>query len=113
MSLHAQGLRAWLWQRLTSVYIALFVIVALLAYALHGPLDYGQWRELLGRPFPNVATTLFVIAVLYHAGVGVRDILVDYVHSLALRFTILIALLLMLLALGIWSMWILLTVVSL
>jgi len=112
VSLHAQGLRAWLWQRLTSVYIALFVIVSLVAYGLNGPVSYEQWRMLFAYPVVNVATALFVIAVLFHAGVGVRDILVDYVHSLILRFTILIILVVMLLALGIWSMWILISVVA-
>ncbi len=112
MSLHAQGLRAWLWQRLTSIYISLFVIVAGVAYLLGGPLDYEQWRSLLACLPVNIATALFVMAVLFHAGVGVRDILVDYIHSLVLRFAILVILLLMLLVLGVWSMWILISVVA-
>lgn len=113
VSLYAQGLRAWLWQRLTSIYIAVFVIGVLIIYGLNPPLEYQQWRELFSQPLLNVATAIFVIAVLLHAGVGVRDILVDYVPSLALRFVILVALLLMLLALGIWSMWTLIMVVAL
>lgn len=112
MSLQAQGLRVWLWQRLTSIYIALFVLLALSAYLLKGPTGFEQWRLLFTHPVINVATAIFVIALLFHAGVGLRDILVDYVHSLALRFTILVALLVILLALGIWSMWTLITVVA-
>jgi succinate dehydrogenase / fumarate reductase membrane anchor subunit len=111
MSLHAQGLRAWLWQRLTAVYIALFVIASLILYAFQGPYDYSQWQALFTDPVVNIATALFVIATLFHAGVGIRDILVDYVPLLALRFMILVLLLLMLIALGIWSMWTLILVV--
>ena len=111
MSLHAQGLRAWLWQRLTAVYIAVFVIVALILYGFQGPYDYAQWQQLFADPVINIATALFVIAVLFHAGVGIRDILVDYVSLLALRFLILVLLLVMLIALGIWSMWTLVLVV--
>ena len=113
MSLHGQGLRAWLWQRLTSVYLTLFIIAALITYAVNAPLDYAGWRALLAQPAINVATAIFILALLFHAGVGMRDILVDYVHSLAWRFTILVGLLVILLALGIWSMWILISVVAL
>lgn len=112
MSLHAQGLRAWLWQRLTAVYITLFIITALIIYGLYGPFDYAGWQSLFAHPAINIATALFVIALLYHAGVGIRDILVDYVPQLSLRFIILVLLLLMLLALGLWSMWTLIMVVA-
>lgn len=113
MSLQSQGLRAWLWQRLTSVYIGVFVLVALFAYLLHGPWSYTEWRMLFAHPAINIATALLVLALLFHAWVGLRDILVDYVPALGLRFGILVILMAVLLALGIWAMWTLIRIVAL
>ncbi len=113
MSIHAQGLRAWLWQRLTSIYIALFLLVAVIWFLLTDELGYSEWRSVMADPIVNIATALFALALLFHVGVGVRDILVDYVHPLGLRFFIMVVMVVILLAVGIWSMMILMSVVAL
>jgi succinate dehydrogenase / fumarate reductase, membrane anchor subunit len=45
---------------------------------------------------------LFFIALLYHAWVGMRDIVMDYVHSAALRLTLETAVVVALLLYLIW-----------
>lgn len=113
MSIHAQGLRTWLWQRLTSIYIALFLLVAVIWFLLTDDLGYGEWRAVMADPVVNIATALFVPALLFHVGIGIRDILIDYVHPLGLRFFVMVVMVVILLALGIWSMMILMSVVAL
>ncbi len=85
MSRAAQGLRAWLLQRLTAIYLGAYLIVALSYAALAEPLDFQRWRAWAGDPWMGVATALFALAVLVHGWVGIRDVLIDYVHAIWLR----------------------------
>ena len=113
MSIHAQGMRAWLLQRLSGAYIALYLVIALIIIGTGPTLDFARWHGLMSQPIVSIATLLFFFFILVHAWVGIRDVLVDYVQLQALRFSILIALALGLLAMGIWVSMILLSVVKL
>ena len=85
MTRAAQGLRAWLLQRFTAIYLGAFLVYALARLALGGPLDYPQWRAWLADPWMGVSTALFGLALLVHAWVGIRDVLIDYVHPVWIR----------------------------
>lgn len=113
MSIHAQGMRAWLLQRLSGAYIGLYLVVALFVIGAGPRLDYMRWHSLLSQPAVAIATLLFFFFILIHAWVGIRDVLLDYVHLQALRFSILMALALGLLTMGIWVSMILFSVVQL
>ncbi len=83
------GLRAWVVQRLTAVYIAGFVLVAVGALATGAAASYGDWRALWSCTAVSVAAQLFVIALVMHAWVGVRDIAIDYLRPTGLRLVFL------------------------
>ena len=85
------GLRAWTIQRVSAIYIALFTFVVMIALVLKGiPADHAAWKELLSSPLVNLAVMTFFLALLMHAWVGARDVIIDYVHPLATRFTVLV-----------------------
>ncbi len=113
MSIHAQGMRAWLLQRLSGAYIGLYLVVALIVIGAGPRLDYMRWHDLLSQPVVAIATLLFFFFILIHAWVGIRDVLLDYIHLQALRFSILMVLALGLLTMGIWVSMILFSVVQL
>jgi len=113
MSIHAQGMRAWLLQRLSGAYIGLYLVIALATISTGPTLDYVRWHGLLSQPVVSIATLLFFLFLLIHAWVGIRDVLVDYVQLQALRFSILMVLALGLMTMGIWVTMILLSVVQL
>ncbi len=113
MSIHAQGMRAWLLQRLSGAYIGLYLFVALLVIATGPALDYERWHDLLSQPAVSIATMVLFYAICIHAWVGIRDVLVDYVQISALRFSILMLLALGLLCMAIWASMILFSVVKL
>jgi succinate dehydrogenase / fumarate reductase membrane anchor subunit len=103
MSRTATGLRAWVVQRATAVYLGLFLIYLLAHWLVAPPPDYAAWRAWIGHPLMGTAFLLFVVALLLHAWVGMRDILIDYVQPTALRIGLLAAVGLGLAGCGLWA----------
>lgn len=111
MSHHLSGLAAWLVQRLSAIYMGFYVVVMALLLCSSGELDYTAWRALFSQPLLSIATTMFFLALLLHAWVGMRDVILDYAGQLpALRLLLLSLLGAWLIALGIWVFRIMLTV---
>jgi succinate dehydrogenase / fumarate reductase membrane anchor subunit len=79
------GLGDWLLQRLTAVAMAAYTILLVLVMILRRPTNYPAWKLTFSETWFQVATMLFVGALLYHAWVGMRDILMDYLHATGLR----------------------------
>ena len=104
MSRQASGLRAWLFQRVTAVYLLLYFPYLILTLASHPPADHAALVEWLSHPGVAIAMMLFVASLLLHAWVGVRDAVIDYVHPVAGRVTVLTVLALGLIACGLWAL---------
>ena len=102
MSRAAQGLRAWLLQRFTAIYLAIYLVSVLSYGAVHDSFSYSEWRSWLGNPGMGVTTALFALAILLHVWVGIRDVLIDYVHAVWLRLLMMAATALVLLASLLW-----------
>ena len=96
------GLGDWLLQRLTAVVMVLFTVGFALCLAVHQPGTYADWKALFSRTIVRVSTMLFFIALLYHAWVGMRDILMDYIRPTGIRLTLLSAVVVALLLYLIW-----------
>lgn len=83
------GQRAWLLQRLSALLLLAAVLAALL-FMLVGPrLDWQAWRGFVAHPLGAVCILALACALGTHAWVGVRDVLLDYVHHTALRLLLL------------------------
>ena len=90
MSLYVlEGLRPWVIQRVSAVYIAFFLLYAGYSYFSADLIAYSAWRAWLYNPFNTTVVGIFVIALLFHAWVGMRDVVLDYVHNIMLRIFIL------------------------
>ena len=83
------GLRDWLLQRLTAVYLACFLIYLIVHFLSRPPVNYQQWQNWITHPAMTIASVLFILAVLVHGWVGMRDVVLDYVQSLRLRLMVL------------------------
>lgn len=112
MTFRASGMRAWLLQRLSSVYMVVFIVVVLLWYAMSDAITYAAWRDFLANPVIAVAVALFFSALLLHAWIGMRDVLIDYMPIMGLRLIILLGIAVFLVAMGIWVAFILISVVK-
>ena len=83
------GLRDWLAQRVTAVLMALFTVVLLAQVLLtKQPLGYELWAGIFSQQWMKFVTFATIIALAYHAWVGVRDIWMDYVKPVGLRLTL-------------------------
>lgn len=112
MSLYAQGMRAWLLQRLSAVYIALYTLFMIGWFTLSYPVDYSEWNMLIRHPVMLVASVIFYLCLFVHAWVGVRDILVDYIKHGSVRFVLLTALALFLTSMTVWLLLIVISLVK-
>ncbi|MCG6937057.1 MAG: succinate dehydrogenase, hydrophobic membrane anchor protein [Gammaproteobacteria bacterium] len=90
MSLYVlEGLRPWVIQRVSAVYMALFIIYAAWCYFTADVIGYQPWKSWLYHPFNTSVVGIFIIAVLFHAWIGMRDVVLDYVHNIMLRIFVL------------------------
>jgi succinate dehydrogenase / fumarate reductase membrane anchor subunit len=103
----ATGLRAWLVQRASAVYMLLFIVFLLAHFALDPPHSYPAWHAWMTSHSVRVITTVFLAALLAHVWVGLRDVIMDYVHAAARRVGVLALLGFSLAAMGVWMMRIL------
>lgn len=101
------GKRDWLAQRFTAVVMAVYTIV-LLGWLLTVPeLNYGSWAGIFASRWMKVMTFLAVLALAWHAWVGVRDIYMDYVKPIALRLALQVLTIVLLLGYAAWALLIL------
>jgi succinate dehydrogenase / fumarate reductase membrane anchor subunit len=96
------GLRAWLVQRVTAVYMLFFIVFLLAHFLLDPPKSHLAWRGWILSPGVSIAAFVFYAALLAHAWVGVRDVTLDYVKPLAVRVLVLALLVFCLIGLGAW-----------
>ena len=84
-----QGLRPWLIQRITAVYLALFFAYFLISFFSIENITAEIWRDWVRSPVNALALALFLIATLWHAWIGVRDVILDYFPNVIARLVVL------------------------
>jgi succinate dehydrogenase / fumarate reductase, membrane anchor subunit len=89
------GMRDWLAQRITAAIMAVYTVIVVVVLLSRQPTQYGAWRDLFAQGWMRVATLMFAVSLAWHAWVGVRDILMDYIKPDGMRlglqvFTILL-----------------------
>jgi succinate dehydrogenase / fumarate reductase membrane anchor subunit len=83
------GLRDWLVQRFTGVVMALFTLAVLIQVLLPGePMGYHRWSGIFGQQWMKLLAYAVVVALAWHAWVGMRNIWMDYVRHVGARLTL-------------------------
>lgn len=101
------GLKDWLAQRVTAIYMALFTLVFAVRLWCLPELDGSAWRGLFASPLTRFFGLIFVLSLFYHAWVGVRDIWMDYVKPAGVRLALHLITLLLLIGYTGWAVHIL------
>jgi succinate dehydrogenase / fumarate reductase membrane anchor subunit len=100
------GQRAFVVQRLSALLLLAYVTVAALRLAFGPPATFAQWQAWSAQPLGALALLFGAAALMLHVWVGIRDVLLDYVHHFALRLVMLAGAALGLALLALWSAFI-------
>ena len=101
------GLLAWTLQRLTAIFMLVFCVFVLLRFTFERPHSFREWHAWVASPLMLFAMALFFVALALHTWVGLRDVIMDYVHSFALRIYLFSLLGIEAAAVALWAFWIL------
>ena len=97
------GLTDWLVQRVTAVLMTIYLIVLASVLFVVVPQDYMAWKNIFSHQWMRIATFVFFMCVFWHAWIGVRNVLMDYVHHTAIRLIVQIAVITVLLFYLVWT----------
>lgn len=101
------GLSDWLVQRITAALMVIYTLFIAGYVLLHSDLGYDRWTGLFSNQVMRSFSLVFLLAVYYHAWIGVRDIVMDYVKAAGIRLAIYVVVIVALLLYAIWGVEIL------
>jgi len=96
------GLRSWLVQRISAGVMALYAFFITGWVLLKSPIGYAAWTALFSGDIVRSFTLLALLALFFHAWVGVRNVVMDYVKPAGARLALHV---LVILALGLYAIW--------
>jgi succinate dehydrogenase / fumarate reductase membrane anchor subunit len=79
------GMRQWLSQRITAVYLAVYSVLFLALLLIQQPSGYTEWVSFFTPYWWRTATVLFFICLTIHTWLGVSNVFKDYIFNLTLR----------------------------
>ena len=86
------GAHDWLLMRYTSAGALVLWAFLIVSFVLLPDLSYATVSEWAGKPLIAVILALLVIVTLWHAKMGVAEIIGDYVHETGNKFASMLAL---------------------
>jgi succinate dehydrogenase / fumarate reductase, membrane anchor subunit len=101
------GLRDWLAQRITAIVMALYRLLLLVLLICAPKLDFTSWHLVFAPQWMKLATLLFLLSVYFHAWVGMRNIIMDYIKCSGLRLALYVLVIAALIVYAGWSVQIL------
>jgi succinate dehydrogenase / fumarate reductase membrane anchor subunit len=83
-----EGVRHWVAQRVTAVFLVFLVGWLLYAAIMISGSDYAGARAFVAAPANAALLILLVIVLLYHGMLGLQVVIEDYVHHPATEITL-------------------------
>jgi len=87
-SLGRSGLHDWLWQRVSALVIASYVIFMAIYFVSHQGLTYADWQFLFTHTGVKLYTLVFLVGLSAHAWIGLWTVATDYVKPMTIRFAV-------------------------
>lgn len=97
------GLKDWLIQRVSAALMIIYLLLLTAWVVIESPQDFTAWQAIFKNQWMRIATFLFLVSLYWHAWIGVRNILMDYVKPTAIRLTLQILVILSLLFYLVWT----------
>jgi succinate dehydrogenase / fumarate reductase membrane anchor subunit len=86
-----EGANHWWWQRLTALALVPLLLWLVGSFVALAGADYAVMRAWVAHPGVTVALVALLIALFYHAQLGLQVVLEDYVHAEGLKLASLVA----------------------
>ncbi len=102
-----KGVKDWVKQRVTAVFLLIYLLVFGVILMKHQPLDFQVWQSIFHPTWFKIFSILAFLSVLVHAWVGMWTIFTDYVHPWGVRFILMWIVALALLGYFMWFIQIL------
>ena len=101
------GMKDWLVQRISGAVMVVYSIMLAVVLMTGMPMSYTVWKSVFASGWMRIATLLFVVSLAWHAWIGARDILMDYVKHDGLRLALQVLTVLLLAGYVAWAIEIL------
>lgn len=98
-----RGLTDWLVQRITAILIGAYAIFILVYLLNNQPTYYAQWHDLFHHTLMKIFTFIVLLSVMWHAWIGLWTVFTDYVKNAAVRLTLEVIVLLLLIGYLSWG----------
>lgn len=102
-----RGLRDWVVQRVTAILIGIYAIFIILYLLSAAPLNYAQWHRLFNNMGMQIASSIVLLAIVWHAWLGLWTVLTDYIKNGGLRLVLQSLVILILIGYLFWGLKIL------
>jgi len=99
-----KGLREWIVQRVSAVYMAIYIILFFAYLAFHPHFYYQVWEGFFHVIWVQIPTLIFLLLLLWHAWIGVWTVITDYIKIPALRMLVQLLVILALLVYFFWGL---------
>jgi succinate dehydrogenase / fumarate reductase membrane anchor subunit len=107
MGLSQKGLHDWIIQRASAVIMTAYILFLTGFFCTHTQLDYAAWLGLFTSVPMQVATMMVLLALMWHAWIGMWAVFTDYIKCGVMRVTLEAIVLLALLTYFFWGVYIL------
>lgn len=85
------GFGHWWAQRLSAVVLALLTPLVVYGLAKYSQSDYAVLKTQFANPFLSGASVLYVLALFWHARLGLQVVVEDYIHKPGLETALQVA----------------------
>ena len=97
------GLRDWLAQRITAIVMTAYIVIFVIFILSNTPVSFQAWQDFLRHPWLRFLSFLFFLSMAFHAWIGMRDVLMDYVRYTPARLTLQVLVILLLVFYTLWA----------
>src|SRR5262249_21901161 len=87
-SLTGKGLRDWLIQRISALYLLIYALFLIVFLLLHPQLRYEQWQNVFHCLWFQLATLIALITLSLHIWIGVWTVTTDYLRCTVIRLSV-------------------------
>jgi succinate dehydrogenase / fumarate reductase membrane anchor subunit len=102
--INRHGFYDWVVQRVSALLIGAYTVFLLAFFLLHCPMNYTVLSALFSNLMMKIATFLVLIAVLWHAFIGLWTVFTDYIKNNVVRLLLEIVLIVVLLGYFAWCL---------